>query len=243
VPLSKELKRLAAFIVAVIVIILGLTVNLDTIKDLASGTQIVVASRTRGEAREYLAGEVLRLSLKNVSSSKVFWAFDEGQPVPGSVEAQYAFPFDARVPLGQARDRRVDAFFKRGDSYRTTNTLVRTRNIKYAASVGVNESRIALKAPSAFGTDWSLTGASLALFSGGKFTKQRPLVSQPATTGGEFIASRKDAIEAFGYADEVSLPSALKADERAWTWYNFKNRTTGAVLTIAQPVATSTHGQ
>jgi len=234
--LKKGLIALAAFAVAVLLVILSLTVNFDTIKQWALGTNIEVSSTTRGKVADYLAGEVLRFALEGVSSPRVVWAFDEGPPVVGNVEAQFAFPYDSKVPKGQARDHRIDAFFKIGDAYRTTSKLVRTSNLEYAASVSVDESKVTVAAPSDFGTDWSLTGTSLARFSGGQFFKQHQMLSDAPSNPHQFTATRKDAFEAFGYPEGTHLDTALAADKGAWTWYDFRNKLTGATLTIAKPV-------
>lgn len=235
--MKKGLIALAAFAVAVLLIILNWTVNLDTIRRWVFGTKIVVSSTTRAGIADYLAGEVLRFSLEDVRSPRVVWAFDEGQPVVGNVEAQFAFPFDTTVPKGQARDHRIDAFFKVGDAYKTASTLIRTSNLEYAASVSVDESTVTVAAPNTFGADWSLTGTSLARFSGGQFLKQHKMLSQAPANPDQFTATRKDAFEAFGYTEGTHLDTALTADKQAWTWYDFKNKSTGATLTIAKPVA------
>ncbi len=232
--LREQLSKLAAFAVAVIVIVLSLTVNFERIKRWVSGTRIVVTSLTRGNAEQYLAGEVLRLSLEGVHSPRVIWVFDEGQPLVGDIEAQYAFPFEAQLPSGQARDRRVDAFFKSGDAYQTASTLVRTRNVNYTSSVDVDDSGLVVKPSQSFGAEWSLTGASLARFSNGRFVKY-PLVPKGDTT--IFVGPRGQTEKVFGYSQSTDVASALKTDESAWTQYDFKNNTTGAVLTIAKPVA------
>jgi hypothetical protein len=143
--------------------------------------------------------------------------------VVGNVEAQFAFSFDAKVPKGQARDHRVDAFFRIGDIY--------------TPSVSVDESKVTVVAPIDFGADWSLTGTRLARFSGGQFVKQYQMLSQAPGSPGQFTATRRDAFETFGYTEGTHLDTALKADNRAWTWYDFKSKSTGATLTIAKPLA------
>jgi hypothetical protein len=229
--LKEQLAKLAAFAVAVTLVILGLTVNFDRIKGWVSGTQIIVNSSTRGNVNEYLAGEVLRLSLEGVKSPRVIWIFDEGQPVVGNIEA--AFPFESQLPSGQARDRRVDAFFKSGDAYEATSTLVRTRNVNYTASVDVSDSELIVRPSGSFATEWLLTGASLARFSAGRFATY-PLAPKP--DGTMFVGSPGQTGTVFGYGTNTDVASALKTDESAWTQYDFKNKTTGALLTIAKPV-------
>jgi|CXWL01.1.fsa_nt_gi hypothetical protein len=236
--LKKGLIALAAFAIAVILVILGLTVNLDTIKQWVLGTNIDVSSTTRGKVADYFAGEVLKFSLEDVQSLRVLWAFDEGQPVIGTVEAQFAFPYDSEAPKGQARDHRIDVFFKVGNEYKTASRLIRTSNLEYAASVIVDESTVRVSAPKDFETDWLLTGTSLANFSGGRFLKQHLMQSEaPAIPNQQFTATRNDVIKAFGYPKDTHLNTALATDKQAWTWYNFKNKSTGAILTIAQQVA------
>jgi len=231
--LRENLMKLAAFLVAVVLVILGLTVNVGTIRNWISGTSIVVSSATRGRVDEYLAGEILRLSLENVRTPRVVWLFDDGQPVVGAVEAQYAFPFQENVPAGQARDRRIDAFFKSGDSYKTATTLVRTRNIKYTATANVKESHIVLTAPTEFGSDWFLNSVSLATFGDGRFSAHGPLPAKSTGQLGEFIATPKDTGAAFACTDLRSCDAVLR-DNRGWASFDFINKTTGAKLTIAK---------
>src|ERR1700676_4063515 len=105
--LKKVLIKLATFVAAVLIIVLGLTIKFDTIKSWVSETRIIVSSKTRGPQTEYLAGEVLRLSLDGIQSPRVVWVFDENQTVLGGVEAQYAFIYDPKSPSGQAVDHRI----------------------------------------------------------------------------------------------------------------------------------------
>lgn len=234
--LKKRLTALAAFAVAVILIILYWTVNPDSIKLGLLGANIDVSSTTRGKVANYFAGEILKFSLDGVQSIRVLWAFDEGQPVIGTVEAQFAFPYDSKAPKGQPQDHRIDAFFKVGNEYKTASRLIRTSNLDYAASVIVDESKVTVSAPKDFAEDWFLTGTSLARFSGGRFLKQHLPLSEVPSNPDQFTATRKDAIKAFGYPEDTHIDTALTADQKAWTWYEFKNKTTGAMLAIAKPM-------
>jgi len=230
--LRDRLLKLAAFLVAVALVVLSLTVNLDTIKSWVSGTSIIVSSTTRGQVAEYLTGEVLRLSLGGVRTPRVVWLFDDDRPVVGAVEAQYAFPFEQHVPAGQARDRRIDAFFKSGNSYKTATTLVRMRNINYKAMASFEKFQIVLTAPTEFASDWFLKNVSLATFGQGRFTTHGPLPSKMSGQFVEFIAGPKDTGTAFACTDVATCSAVI--DERGWARFDFTNRTTGATLTIAQ---------
>lgn len=234
--LRENLRKLATFAVAVLLIILGLTINLNTIKSWVFGTRIIVSSATRGQIEEYLAGEVLKLSLDGVQSSRVIWEFDEGQPVVGAVEAQYAFPFDRKTPTGQARDHRVDAFFKSGDLYKTASAILRTRNVNYTVTAGVSESGIVLNAPKAFESEWSLKSGSLTNFVSGKFIRSDPLTSSSTARAVQFVATPNQAKDTFGYTDATRFLAGFVGigDQRAWTSYDFINKVTGAKLTIAK---------
>jgi hypothetical protein len=247
--LKKVLLKLAAFVVAVLIIILGLTINFDTIKSWVSDTRIIVSSKTRGVQTEYLAGEVLRLSVDGIQSPRVVWVFDENQTVLGGVEAQYAFTYDPKAPSGQAVDHRIDAFYKTGDRYRPASVLLRTRNDNFKASLGVRGSDVVVTAPTEWGADWALTGASLTLFSDGQFTKRAQFTrtiprsgddaGQGETPNHSFILTGKETQEAFGWAKTTDLSSGLSTDRRAWTQYEFRNKTTGASLAIAKPLYTA----
>lgn len=232
--LKENLGKLATFAVAVLLVILGLTVKLDTIKGWVYGTRITVSSTARSGEAPYFAGEVLRFGLEGVQSPRVYWAFDEGSPVVGSIEAQFAFPFDEHSPAGLPSDHRVDAFFKRGDGYRTASALVRTVNFKYAARVSVGDADIRVATPTEFASEWFLTGASIARFSGGKFGDRHSLAGGTDTG---WVATKGDALETWGFTETAALPTAVANNQQAWTWYDFKNKKTGASLSVAQPVS------
>jgi len=249
--LKKGLIGLGTFLLAVVLIVLGLTINLDTIKSWVSNTRIIVSSTTRGLQTEYLAGEVLRLSLDGIQSPRVVWVFDENQIVLGGVEAQYAFTYDPKAPSGQAVDHRIDAFYKTGDRYRPASVLLRTRNDNFQASIGVKGSDIVVTAPTELGADWALTGASLTLFSDGQFTKRAQFMRTIPKSGNDsgqgerpdhsFILTGKETQEAFGWAKTTDLSLGLSTDRRAWTQYEFRNKTTGATLAIAKPIYVAPH--
>lgn len=232
--LRDKAKELIALGIAVVVIVVGMTVDLDTIGRWVSGTQIVISSTTRTSTAPYFAGEVLRFGLKDVQSPKVYWVFDEEAPVAGSVEAQFAFPFDDKSPAGQSRDHRVDVFFKQGDAYESASALVRTVNIRLSAKVSFTESDIEVAPPPEFAGDWLLTGASLARFSNARFDPPRSLTD----TGSSWTTTNKDAAVTWGFKDDGALPAAIDNSQQAWTWYEFTSRSTGKKLTMAQPVST-----
>ena len=231
--LREHVTKLAAFAVAVLVVVAGLTINLTTIKNWVIGTPIVVSSMTRGQVTEYLAGEVLRFSLGSVQTPRVVWLFDERQPLVGGVEAQFAFPFDEAVQAEEARDRRVDAFFKSGDSYKTATTLVRMRNIRYSATASLKESQIVLTVPNEFATGWFLKSGSLASFGDGKFIAHQPLPSKMVGGTGQFIAGPEETGVAFACEDPASCDAIIR-DNRAWASFVFVNKGTGGTLTIAK---------
>lgn len=231
--MRKHLTKLATFGVAVLVLLAYHTIDFNTIRNWVAGTPIIVSSTTRGQAAEYLAGELLRLSLGSVRTPRVVWLFDDEHVVVGAVEAQYAFPFEETAPSGQARDRRIDAFFKSGDSYKTATTLVRMRNIKYSATANVEQSQMVLTAPAEFATGWFLKSASLASFGDGRFTAHEPLPSKMVGDVAQFIATPSDTRVAFGCDDPGSC-NAIIRDNRAWASFLFVNKTTGTTLTVAK---------
>jgi hypothetical protein len=235
--IRENLEWLAAFGVAVVVIILGLTVNFDTIKNWFSGTEILVSSAS-GVGTEFLAGEKLRFLLKNVQSSRVFWVFDETDPIGTSVEVEYAFPFEEGIPRGQARDRRIDAFFKAGDTYKVATKMVRTRNVKFTTQIDLDNNQFTVTADTSLDAKWSLTGASLVKHVAGLFARgvELPVVSAPNGQVGTITVDRKIAADALGYAQNVDLKSKINADSTAWMSYEFSNATDpGKKLTIVEP--------
>ena len=224
--LKESLLVVVVLILAVIAVIGTALFNVDSIRRWAAGNRILVTSATRGSVDEVFTGEVLRLTLDGVTSTRVFWVFDEEEPLRGHVEAQYAFQFEPKAPAGQARDRRIDAFFRDGDSYETATVIVRTRNTNYSATAEIDSSnRVVVNAAQTFNGNWLLTSASLMRFANGSFSDDVQL--DPSA-----LHAEQGVVRLTG---NVSRKPQRLASE-AWASYEFKDKTTGQTLVIAKPV-------
>lgn len=237
--LRENFKKLLAFAIAVLLIVLYFTIDLDTMKRWVKGPEIQVTSTDRGFVEEFLAGEKLRLVLKDIQSPKVVWLFDEATAVIGDVEIEYIFPFREDLPRAQARDRRIDAFFKARDDYEVATALVRTRNVKYLSKAEIRTRVVELAAEAMFDRIWSLHGVSLGKYERGAFTKAVKLPMSGTKQGLQiFEINQAAAKEALG-AKEAPHPdwkAALATSTDIWVSYSFIETGTKKKLTVVTPL-------
>jgi len=236
--LKKKLAKLAAFCVAVLLIILGLTIDFDTIKHWVSGNEIIVSSARRATAKEFLAGEKLRLCLKDVQSERVFWVFEESDVVCGDIEIEHAFPFAEGTPLAQARDRRVDAFFKSGDKYKVATKLVRTRNVKYNTKITFKESQLSVTAEKVLASEWGLSAVSIAKYSNGKFASGDMIPVSLTKDGkiGMAVLGSDAVAKALGLTDTKDLKAKIALGKNAWVSYELLDTKGNNKITIVEPL-------
>src|SRR3990172_817225 len=209
---GKIAGGLLAILVAGVVLWLTQLDGLEWLKHKFPGLNIEVRSATSPAATEFLADEKLSIVLTNVKTPKVFWVFDDTTVVSGSVAAEYAFPFDPTVLSSDAKDRRIDAFARVGDSYATTSNYVRVRNTKSSATAQLEAAGLVVSAPAYLGKEWTLTGAEVAQFHDGLFTKKLSLVGSPAQQGEtvSFTADAKQLSWALSYSPDRSLRTNLR---------------------------------
>jgi hypothetical protein len=135
---------------------------------------------------------------RNFWAVKVFWVFDEDQSSIVETmgpEIKYTFQYQAnrKEPLW---NRRVDAFFKSGGSYRSAYDLVSVANTSFPATVGLDGSSITFKVPASLtvpatqrgasgfsgGSDWKLTDAKLGTFQNAAARDKVSLPCNPKST-------------------------------------------------------------
>jgi hypothetical protein len=172
--LKKALLGLGVAIVVGIAVWLTDFGGLRWIISLFHRPRIQVVSTSRGEQPSFVAGEVLRFSLKDVVPDRVVWDFEETdiRPAgPGAVETEHAFPFDPKEAAGLSSTHRVDAFYREGSDYKTASTHVSVSNVQIV-STKVQGEKISFSATPPPGSDWVLDNISLAKFENGTFTEE-----------------------------------------------------------------------
>jgi len=149
---------------------------------------IDVTSGRGPEVQDFIAGEELRFSLKGVQSERVFWVFDEDQSSVVETrgpEIKYTFQFESnrKEPVW---NRRVDAFFKSGGSYRSAYKLVSVANTSIPATVRVDPSGLKVTLPAGGPTgDWKLASAKLGTFENAKVEDKVNLTRMSTGPGGD----------------------------------------------------------
>lgn len=242
--LKENLGKLAAFLVAIVIIILYLTIDFEWLRAKFTGKEISVISTQRPSAKEFLAGEKLQFSLENIQTPKVIWLFDETIPVIGGVEIQFAFPYRDSLPKGQARDRRVDAFYKAGDTYKSTSALIRTRNVRYVADTNVTDKGIRLVAGQSFNDEWSLNDVYVSHYFAGNYVNPVNVPLASSMSGFKVYDIDQDvAQKVFGGKRMVGAnwQTEMLSGRDIWVSYDFSNTKTGEKLTITNPVSERKH--
>jgi hypothetical protein len=247
--LKNPLVRLIIIIVAGIT--LGVIVwlkefeGLNQIKKLLHPPFIKAISPMRPNVETFITGEKIRLYLTNIQSEKVFWLFEEKSVLPGSVEIEYSFPYDRSQADGLVRDYRVDAFFKHGAQYRVASTIVRTQNIRYSASIDVEQSDVRLTVRNTLGDRWMLSKASLSKYEDGAFKPGfdipvEAVESVARTTS--FVIDRKTFTKVLAYPEHIDLRTQLATKKDAWVTYEFVDQARKEKLEIVQPLRTISKG-
>ena len=237
--LKDNLGRLLAFAVAVILIILYWAVDINSIKRWVKGVEIEVVSPQRGTANEFLTNEKLRFVLKDIQTPKVVWVFDESVVELGDVEIEYAFPFNKSLPEGQARDRRIDAFYKSGDSYGSAFAFVRTRNVAYSAKADNEGDMIALKAQPTVDKVWSLDNVSVEKYAAGTFTDKVDVPFTEMKAGLKVFGINQGVAEQFlgdQGSEKNDWKTAFHSSPNVWATYEFSNQKTNEKLTLSSPI-------
>jgi len=237
--LKENILALIAFVVAVTVIVLWLTIDINTIKGWVLGTQIEVISADRGPVQEFLAGEKLKFKLKEIKSTKVVWIFEESSALIGDIEIEYVFSYRDDLPIGQAKDRRIDAFFKEGDKYRVATSLVRTRNVVYSAKAEISYEKVALLADPIFSGIWSLEGVAIGKYTNGTFTEAAMLPFVTTKSGFKVYNIDEQITKAAVWPSEISDKDwkvTLKNTNNLWASYSFLKPGTKERLTLVKPL-------
>lgn len=135
---------------------------------------VIVESTSRGDASPYLAGEVLRFTLKGASPDRVLWDFEDKEIQPGNVQIEHAFPFDSSESRGIQSKHRIDVFYEESGVYRWASRFVDVNNAQIVQAKVVGDN-ISLEKESDGTSGWSIDQVSLSKFRDGKFQPQTPL--------------------------------------------------------------------
>lgn len=182
--------------VALGAIVLWLTGGLDKIAGWLHREAIKAVSTSRGEVAPFLAEEAIRFSLKNESSDKVVWDFEETDLQSGGVQIEHAFKFDPAKPRGIESVRRVDVFFRDGDRYKTATIHVPVINVQFA-SAKVEGNTIAFKseqsiqnASDPLASRWLLCGVSIGKIENGSFQTDKPTSKDECAVNNTFTVDQ-----------------------------------------------------
>ena len=189
---------------------------------------IDVTSARGPDVRNFIAGEELRFSLKGVQSERVFWVFDEDQKSVVETrgpEIKYTFQFESnkKEPVW---NRRVDAFFKSGGSYRSAYKLVSVSNTSIPATVRVDPSGLKVTVPTGGPTgDWTLASAKLGTFENAKVEDKMNLTR--ASTG-----PRGDE---WKLPESASIAKPLADTKNTWLSLDYVLPQSGRLVRIMKP--------
>jgi hypothetical protein len=236
--LKEGLLALGTVAVAGLVIA-GQTIGWEKVLGpIASRPKIESSSRNRPFTKTFLAEEKIRFKLNTVDTDRVYWLFDESDPfVRGSVEVEHSFRFDEKTPEGIERVRRVDAFYKEGDTYGHASARVQVTNVR-VASASIESQGLKLAVATDLKGKWKFSSISLVKYDGGMFSgmsKERPSL---ATTGNEISAvwDFRQIAAAFTYDSAEEAKNRLGHDNTAWVSIAYEPVGGGQPLTLVKPI-------
>lgn len=200
---------------------------------------IEATSTTRRIVDAFMAGEPIRFYLKNVKSERVFWVFDERTMHRGNIEFEYAFPFEGSLPIGLARDHRVDAFYKYGASYGVASEVVRVHNVQHSVSLNIESSAVKVQAATVLAERWMLERASITKFKDGNFEPKGyfTMTEQPDKKIASGVISAGKLFHALSYPGGGDLKTELARKKDAWVTYEFVDRDGKERLSIVHPLS------
>ncbi len=222
------------------VIVAGQTLGWgDLLGSIINRAHILASSAVRPNPITFLAGEKVWLTLEGVQTDRVYWLFDEGKsPIRGGIQFQHSFPFDDSAPAGIKRMRRIDAFFRTGDSYSSVHALINVDNTKIQAMANVKHAGFEIIAESDIEGEWKLVDVSLAKFEDGKFNDKgaEPVLSVGDGKHARALMSYSKIKSDFGYTSVKEAQSDLSNGESFWISLAYKPIKGGKTLTVLKRV-------
>lgn len=238
----KNIKNAAMIIGAILVaavIIAGETLGWRTFLPSFSSPSINIAPTSRPPSEAFFADEKLWVTLSDAETDRVYWVFDESDDViAGSIQLQYTFPFNSKLPHGTTSKRRVDAFYKIGDDYKHVATRVPVRNIKIVSDSSFGPQGLIFMLPAELLGEWKLGKVRLLRLSKGEFKDLHIEAETSIATSGNtrIVWNSKQVASNFGYASSEEAGLKLMSDRTAWVSAEYKGQNAEETLTVIKPI-------
>ncbi len=245
IGLREGIITIAGVLVAGI-IIAGQTIGWEKfLAPMLQQPRIEISSTVRPSTKTFFASEKMWLKLANVETDRVYWLFDEDDSlIRGGVQIQHGFDFDPKTPTGTETYRRVDAFYKDGDQYRTSTSKIAVSNLQVKAEILIKSEMLNILADSYIKgahEKWKISSASLAKYNDGNFEDTRATPISLVTTGYESKVTwdLNQAVAAYGYKSKEDFYNVIIKDNRddriLWVTITYSSKS-GKPLTIVKPI-------
>ena len=209
--------------------------GIELIHDGLKRPTIQVTSFSRAaQQTEFFAAEKLQLALRNIESERVFWIVDEREVISGGVGVEYVFAPNTNKPAASVNDHRIDAIYRRGDSYSVISHKIRVTNARLSFAALLNDDKLSIEGIEQLGKGWQFARIKLANYSNGTFNTEWAALATNAeqTDGGQHLGLKWFLDPA---ARNKLLATRLRGEE-LWAELEFQKIGSSARLILAEPM-------